>query len=93
MTRVQGHEQQIPDLFYRVKAGDTLSEIALRHNHSVRDLMALNELQSEHRIRIGQSLRLSSAALPDTIQIAAMETVRDDGEAPDGSGASVPTAR
>ena len=46
-----------------------------------------------HRIRIGQSLRLSSAALPDTIQIAAMETVRDDGEAPDGSGASVPTAR
>ena len=98
MTRVQGHEQQVPDLFYRVKAGDTLSEIALRHNHSVRDLMALNELQSEHRIRIGQSLRLSSAALPETIQIAAMETVRDDGEplllpATDGSAESVATTR
>ena len=81
-----------------MKAGDTLSEIALRHNHSVRDLMALNELQSEHRIRIGQSLRLSSAALPETIQIAAMETVRDDGEplllpATDGSAGSVATAR
>ena len=98
LTRVQGHEQQIPDLYYQVKAGDTLSEIALRHNHSVRDLMALNDLQSEHRIRIGQSLRLSSAVLPEAIQIAAMEAVQDDGEpvllpVPPASGDSLATAR
>lgn len=101
LTRVKGHAQQIPDLFYQVKAGDTLSEIALRHNHSVRDLMALNDLQSEHRIRVGQSLRLSSAVLPETIQIAAMETMEtagDDDEpamlpAPDESGESVAATR
>lgn len=80
LTRIEGHAQQIPDLFYRVKAGDTLSAIALRHNHSVRDLMALNNLSSENRILVGQSLRLSSAALPETIQIAAMETVQRDVE-------------
>jgi membrane-bound lytic murein transglycosylase D len=80
LTRVQGHAQQIPDLFYRVKKGDTLSGIALRHKHSVSDLMALNNLSSKNRILAGQSLRLSSAALPEAIQIAAMESVQDDGK-------------
>jgi membrane-bound lytic murein transglycosylase D len=63
LTRVQGHSQQLPDLFYRVQAGDTLSEIALRHNHSVRDLMALNNLNSENHILAGQSLRLFGATV------------------------------
>jgi len=80
LTGVQGHSQQIPDLFYRVKAGDTLSGIALRHNHSVRDLMVLNNLRSENRIRAGQELRLYRAAVPEAIGIAAMESAREDGE-------------
>ncbi len=97
LTQMRGHAQQIPDHFYRVQAGDTLSGIALRHNHSVRDLMALNNLSSENRVLAGQSLRLSSAALPETVQIASMESVQDDGEpvplpAPDVSGESVVTA-
>jgi LysM repeat protein len=80
LTGVQGHSQQIPDLFYRVKAGDTLSGIALRHNHSVRDLMVLNNLRSENRIRAGQELRLYRPAVPEAIGIAAMESAREDGE-------------
>lgn len=81
LTRVQGYAEQIPDLFYRVQAGDTLSEIALRHNHSVRDLMALNNLSSENRILAGQSLRLFGAAMPPkALQVASMEQVPEDTE-------------
>jgi membrane-bound lytic murein transglycosylase D len=78
LTRVPGREQQIRDVVYRVRQGDTLSGIALRHNHSVRDLMALNNLSSENRIRAGQSLRLFSAELAEAIQTA--DTVKDDGD-------------
>ena len=80
LARVQGHAQQIPDFFYRVKAGDTLSGIALRYNHSVSDLMILNNLHSENRIRAGQSLRLYSALVPETILTASMDSARDDRE-------------
>ena len=80
LTRVKGYAKQIPDFFYRVQKGDTLSGIALRHNHTVSDLMALNNLSSENRIRAGQSLRLFSAALPEAVLIASMESVQDDGE-------------
>jgi len=80
LTRVQNHAQQIPDFFYRVKAGDTLSGIALRHNHSVGDLMALNNLRSENRIRAGQSLRMYSAVVPAAIHTASMEWTGHDGQ-------------
>lgn len=77
LDRVQGHAQQIPDLFYRVKTGDTLSGIALRHNHSVSDLVTLNNLRSEDHIRAGQSLRLYSKVVPEAILTAAED---DDGD-------------
>lgn len=102
LNHAQGYEQQIPDFFYRVQAGDTLSGIALRHNHSVRDLMALNNLSSENRILVGQSLRLSSAAFPETILVASMESlqVQNDDEPQESpvsgvskSNESVATAR
>lgn len=97
LTRVKGHAQQIPDFFYRVQAGDTLSGIALRHNHSVGDLVALNNLSSENQIRTGQSLRLLSTVVPEATQLASMETVQDDGEpvvlpVSHGSGEPVATA-
>ncbi|MCO6411691.1 MAG: transglycosylase SLT domain-containing protein [Thiogranum sp.] len=63
LTRVPGYAKQMPDVIYRVKEGDTLSGIALRHNHSVRELMALNDLRSENRILAGQSLRLLGSAV------------------------------
>jgi membrane-bound lytic murein transglycosylase D len=53
-----GREDQVPDILYRVERGDTLSQIAERFNTDVRELMALNNLQSKDMIRIGQSLRL-----------------------------------
>lgn len=44
-------------LTYRVKKGDTLSEIARRHNTSVPTLLAANNLRSQS-IKIGQNLRI-----------------------------------
>lgn len=49
---------QRPDLDYRVQRGDTLSGIADRFRVSLRELMALNNLNGRHWIRAGQVLRL-----------------------------------
>lgn len=43
---------------YPVKAGDTLSTIAMRFNVSVNDIVQLNNLV-DHRLKIGQMLKLS----------------------------------
>lgn len=45
---------------YRVRSGDTLWGIARRHNMSVRQLQALNEMAGSTRIRPGQQLRISA---------------------------------
>jgi hypothetical protein len=42
--------------------------------------MILNNLHSENRIRAGQSLRLYSALVPETILTASMDSARDDRE-------------
>jgi murein DD-endopeptidase MepM/ murein hydrolase activator NlpD len=44
--------------FYRVKSGDTLTQIARDHNQSVGDLMRWNKLESANRIEVGQVLRV-----------------------------------
>lgn len=49
---------QIPDRWHRVQRGESLSVIAARYDTSVRDLMAMNNLRSAHRVRAGQKLRL-----------------------------------
>ncbi len=49
---------QRPDLYHRVRRGDTLSGLAARYGTSVRELMALNGLRSRHHIRAGQVMRL-----------------------------------
>jgi len=82
LTQTPGHAQQIPDFFYRVKAGDTLSGIALRHNHSVSDLVTLNNLRNADHVRAGQLLRLYSDVVPEAILTASMESAEDDGEDP-----------
>ena len=55
------HDKQLPDLFHRVARGDTLSQIAESYDTRVSTLVALNSLNSSHRIRIGQNIRLPAA--------------------------------
>jgi membrane-bound lytic murein transglycosylase D len=50
--------EQTPDLFHTVVRGDTVSEIATRYGHSIRDVAAMNGLNRRYRIRLGQVLRL-----------------------------------
>jgi membrane-bound lytic murein transglycosylase D len=54
----QRFEEQTPDLFHTVVRGDTVSEIARRYGHSIRDVAAMNGLNRRYQIRIGQVLRL-----------------------------------
>ena len=57
----QRFDEQLPDLFHTIASGDTLSEIADEYGTSVSTLVALNGLNSRHRIRAGQQLRLPAA--------------------------------
>ena len=43
-------------IFYRVKRGDTLSEIAQKHKTSVSKIKKWNGIRNSHKIRIGQRL-------------------------------------
>ena len=62
---------QTPDLQHKIERGESLSVIAARYGTSVSTLMALNNLQSRHRIRSGQVLNLpyrgpvTTAAIPE----------------------------
>lgn len=55
--------RQLPDLTYRVRRGDALSEIADRYRVSVSELMRMNNLRSRHFIRAGQVLRLPKSVV------------------------------
>ncbi len=46
---------------YTVKAGDTLSQIALRHNVNLAQLIALNNIKNPNLISIGQILQIPGA--------------------------------
>jgi membrane-bound lytic murein transglycosylase D len=68
------HDKQLPDMFHRVSRGDTLSQIAAAYDTRVSTLVALNNLNSRHRIRAGQNLRLPAAG-PAPVRPAASEPV------------------
>ncbi|MEC9375491.1 MAG: LysM peptidoglycan-binding domain-containing protein [Pseudomonadota bacterium] len=51
-------KRQLPDLFYIVRNGDSLSLVAKRYDTTIRELVNLNNLKSENFIRIGQRIRL-----------------------------------
>lgn len=51
-------DEQTPDLYHTVVRGDTVSEIARRYGHSIRDVAAMNGLNRRYTIRVGQVLRL-----------------------------------
>jgi len=60
-----------PTMTYRVQAGDTVSHIAERTGSSVSDIVRSNNLDSRALIRIGQMLKIPSAAASDARPAAA----------------------
>ncbi|NBK97177.1 MAG: LysM peptidoglycan-binding domain-containing protein [Erysipelotrichia bacterium] len=52
--------------YYRVQAGDTLSEIALRFHTSVDQLVKLNNIANPNFIYVGQVLLLTNTQTPST---------------------------
>jgi membrane-bound lytic murein transglycosylase D len=61
------YASQTPDLYHKVRSGDSLSVIAARYDTSVRELVALNNLGSKHFIRAGQVLKLPYSEARNTI--------------------------
>jgi membrane-bound lytic murein transglycosylase D len=66
----QRYSAQTPDLQHKVERGDSLSVIAARYRTSVSELMALNNLKSRHRIRVGQTLNLPYRGQVSMVAIA-----------------------
>lgn len=62
IPRDERSTKQKPDVSYKVKGGDSLSKIARRFKVRTSELVAINGLRSQHKIRIGQVLKLPSAA-------------------------------
>ncbi len=65
----QWFDEQTPDLFHKVVPGDTVSEIASRYGHSIREVAAMNGLNKRYRIRIGQVLRLPLEGTVTTVAV------------------------
>jgi len=59
----QRFARQTPDMYHKVRRGESLSVIAARYGTSSRELASLNGLKSKHRIRAGQTLRLPFAGV------------------------------
>ncbi|MCP4043954.1 MAG: LysM peptidoglycan-binding domain-containing protein, partial [Gammaproteobacteria bacterium] len=58
LASLEGASEQKPDRFHRIRSGEALSTIARYYKTSVSELMTLNMLRNQHRIRAGQVLRL-----------------------------------
>ncbi|MDD9873841.1 MAG: LysM peptidoglycan-binding domain-containing protein [Deltaproteobacteria bacterium] len=56
------HGSQRPDLYYRVRRGDTLGGIARRYGVRPSEIALRNRLRNRHRIFVGQILELPSRA-------------------------------
>ncbi|MCK5861219.1 MAG: LysM peptidoglycan-binding domain-containing protein, partial [Candidatus Hydrogenedentes bacterium] len=52
---------KVPPKVYKVKRGDTLSEIARAHHVKLSDLRQWNNLKNRSKIRIGQTLKIGSS--------------------------------
>ncbi|WP_197744533.1 LysM peptidoglycan-binding domain-containing protein [Candidatus Nitrosacidococcus tergens] len=69
----QEFDQQIPDKFYQVQQGQTLSEIAKKHGVAIDTLAQVNNLSHPYKIRVGQKLRLPLPELSSTKMLAKTE--------------------
>lgn len=87
------HPSQLPDLYHTIARGDTLSALAGEYGTNVTTLVALNGLDSSHRIRAGQRLRLPAAGPAPVVMAATVsaEVSREDSaDAPTEEVAEVP---
>ncbi|HOO20412.1 MAG TPA: LysM peptidoglycan-binding domain-containing protein [Kiritimatiellia bacterium] len=71
---------------YVVKAGDSLSKIAVRHGVNFRELAELNQITDPNKIRIGQKLILPDYAKPSQSQPAAKPAASAKPKAAAGEG-------
>jgi membrane-bound lytic murein transglycosylase D len=75
---------QRPDVYHRVRSGDTLSEIAQQYGISVAALVRANGLNNGNFIRIGQQLTLPVAG-SQAVAIAAVQSTAAEPPAPTAS--------
>ncbi|MBU2590711.1 MAG: transglycosylase SLT domain-containing protein, partial [Nitrospinae bacterium] len=68
------YAEQKPSEWYSVGRGDTLSGMARQFGTSVPALMAMNDLDSVHRIYVGQILRVTGKAPPHRAKPEVVET-------------------
>ena len=68
----QRYARQTPDAYHKVGRGESLSVIAARYDTTVRELVALNGLASQHRIRAGQNIRLPSSGVAPVSEVVAL---------------------
>ncbi len=69
LTQISEDERygsQQRDRYYKVRRGNTLAGIAKHFEVDIDDLVAVNDLKSRHRIRVGQVLALP---LPDGVKV------------------------
>jgi lysozyme len=64
---------------YTVKAGDTLSEIAVRYNTTVKELQQLNRIKDPNKIYVGQKITIKGATSnnPDYYIVGKGDTLSD----------------
>ncbi|MFN8470674.1 MAG: L,D-transpeptidase family protein [Anaerolineae bacterium] len=78
---------------YVVRAGDTLSAIAIRYGVSTANLMLLNGLNSPNLIFIGQQLIIKKDSTAPTAQLAKSTDTKTDGAAAPQAAANPDQAR
>lgn len=61
-----------PPTFYTVKAGDSLSKIAMRYNLDYREIARMNQVGGDYVINVGQRLRLVGGGAAASAQPVAM---------------------
>lgn len=62
-----------PPTFYTVKAGDSLSKIAMRYNLDYREIARINQVGGDYVINVGQRLRLTGGGSIASAQSVAIK--------------------
>jgi lipoprotein NlpD len=81
---VEDHYGPAPPGFYRIRQGDTLSEIAERQRIPLSKLVAWNDLEPPHRIYAGRLLRMTPPE-PKLATMAPPTAIMADGPMPPAS--------